>query len=316
MSEPERYRQSRRGREPRVNGPRAYRNRRTVLTFPRTQAQALGALAYRAFACRVFARCAFTLGVGLSALGCGGARGAEASLEGLAPGTTTLRIENHVGTPSTLDRVSITIDGDPVPLSSLPPEGAPAATIGALRLQPGAHTIAVRAKARAPNSEVIVVGAQQPFHVMRGPAAITVDVRSGAGHDGPTPSSPAGEPPLVVSLTILGGTIAPEIGVAPADGKDDRCSGLLPIPRALCRAAFDLDEATRRKDLVAAVCLRDKIAEMRRLANISESGGGDSPALAEARVAVLAREVDRCVGTDLAAPAVDGTTVRRVRSSP
>ena len=58
---------------------------------------------------------------------------------------------------------------------------------------------------------------------------------------------------------------APEIGAPPLDGKDERCAALQPIPRALCRAAVDLEEATRRNDVAAAYCVRDKIAEMRRL---------------------------------------------------
>ena len=36
-----------------------------------------------------------------------------------------------------------------------------------------------------------------------------------------------------------------------------------PIPRALCRAAFDLDEANRHSDVVTSLCLRDKLAELR-----------------------------------------------------
>jgi hypothetical protein len=305
MSEASPYRHLRRGREKRVNGPGAERNRRTVLTFRRTAALATSALAM--------------LGVSLVTLGCGGARGADTSqagLAGLAPGTTTLRIANHVGAPNELDRITIAVDGENVPLTSLPPEGAAPATIGALRLKPGPHHIAVRAKARAPNSEVLVVGAQQPFHLSRGPSAITIDVRSAAAdrpNEAPVTLRTARErsATIAVSLSILGGVMAPEIGAAPPDEKDERCGALLPIPRALCRAAVDLDEATRKNDVVAALCVRDKIAEMRKLAIIGESGLGDSPALAEAQVAQLAKQVEQCVGDVVASPASDGLTVKR-----
>ena len=42
----------------------------------------------------------------------------------------------------------------------------------------------------------------------------------------------------------------------------------------------------------------------------------DRLAALEARVAVLAKEVELCVGIDIAAPALDGVTVQRARSSP
>jgi hypothetical protein len=248
------------------------------------------------------------LAVGLTAGGCysgRGAQGAGGSLLGLRPGTTTLRIANNVRAPGELERVVITIDGEAVPLSALPPDGGDPASIGALRLKPGAHLIAVRAKARAQNSEQLVVGAQQPFHITEGPAAITIDVRSGL--------PAAGAAPLAVTLTILGGSMAPEFGVAPADDKDERCAALLPIPRALCRAAVDLDEATRKNDIPAMLCVRDKIAEMRKLAIIGETGKGDSIAMAEQHVAALARQVELCAGDVVASPASDGITVTRPR---
>jgi hypothetical protein len=244
---------------------------------------------------------ALALELGLLTGGCGGALG---SLDGLAAGTTTLRIANHVAAPGQLEGVTIAVDGETVPLSSVPPDGGDAATIASLRLAPGGHSIAVRAKARAPGSEVIVVGAQLPFLVERGPAAITIDVRSAAPGSSSTSASP-----VAVALTILGGRMAPDFGVVPSDDKDERCATLLPIPRALCRAAVDLDTATRKNDIVAALCVRDKLAEMRRLAIIGESGQGDSVSMAEVQVAHLSREVELCAGDVVVAPGPDGLTV-------
>ncbi len=247
----------------------------------------------------------FLAALGLALLaGCGGALGHAGGRGGAfagEPGTTAIRVVNHVAPPGELDRLAITVDGEPVSLTSVPPLGAAPAVVARLHLVPGAHSIGVRAKARAPGSEVLVVGAQQPFHVGDAAAAITIDVRSAPGDAGVAA-------PIAVSLGIQGGRMAPEFGVAPADDKDERCAALLPIPRAICRAAVDLDEAARKNDVVAAFCVRDKLAEMRRLALVSESGTGDAVAMAEAEVAELSRRVELCSGPS-AAPQPDGVTV-------
>jgi hypothetical protein len=247
----------------------------------------------------------FPLVAGLLLSGCGAAS-AQSPLAGAAPGTTTVRVVNHVSTPDELDRVSITIDGEPLALSAVPPPGGDPAMVATLRLPPGAHTIAVRAKARARGSEVVVVGAQQPFHVGAAPAAITIDVCSGAETAGASA-------PVSMVLAIAGGRMDPEFGVAPSDDKDERCARLLPVPRAICRAAVDLDEATRRRDVVAALCVRDKLTEMRKLALITEAGAGDSVTMAEAGVLSLSRQVDSCVGALLQSSQPDGLTVEPSR---
>jgi len=275
-----------------VNAPDTPRIRRTVLTSRFVPALALG------------------LGV-LS--GCAGSTARPpVPLSSLPPGTTTLRITNHVSAPGQLDRITIAVDGDRVPLSSVPPVGAHPATVASLRLPPGAHTITVRARAHAAGEDVIVVGAHQIFHVARGPAAITIDVRSALpGQRGGHPHPPA-EAPLALSLAMAGGVMAPEIGVPPREDRDERCAGLLPIPHALCRAAVDLDEANRKNDVVSAYCVRDKIAEMRKLAVIGESGKAESIAMAEAQIGSLARQVELCAGVPPVTIAPDGVTVTRV----
>jgi hypothetical protein len=251
------------------------------------------------------------LALGLAALSSGcGASGGAGSLSGLAPGTTTLRIVNHVGAPGALDGVSIAVDGEAVPLTAVPPRGASPAVVAALRLGPGAHTIAVRARAHAPGSDVIVIGAQQGFHLAAGAAAITIDVRSGEAA-----SSGAAEP-IAVSLAILGGSMDPDFGAPPAEDRGERCAPLLPTARALCRAAVELDDATRRSDVVAALCVRDKLGEMRRLALISESGKGDAVSMVEGEIAALSRQVERCIGGVVASPGPDGVTVTRPAPAP
>ncbi len=181
--------------------------------------------------------------------------------------------------------------------------------MASLRLSPGPHSIAVRARARAqvPGSEVIVVSAQQPFLVQRGPAAITVDVRSAVAEANTTT-------PVALALTIVGGRMAPDFGVTPSDDKDERCAGLLPIPRALCRAAVDLDEATRKNDVTATLCVHDKLLEMRKLAVIGETSEGDTVRMAEAQIAQLSRRVELCTAELLATPLPDGLTVTRPRT--
>ncbi len=248
-----------------------------------------------------------SVAIGAGSAGCGGAP-TPLTLNGLHAGTTTVRITNNVTAPGQLDRVTIVVDGEVLPLSSVPPDGGAAAVVASLHLAPGSHSLSVRARARAPGSEVIVVGAQQPFLIERGPAAISVDVRSATGASTASDASP-----IAVSLVILGGRMAPDIGVAPPSEKDERCATLLPIPRALCRAAVDLDDATRKNDIVAALCVRDKLVEMRKLALIGESGKGDSVAMAEAQVTELSAKVELCAADVLSTPAPDGVTVTRPR---
>jgi hypothetical protein len=236
-------------------------------------------------------------------------------LEGVAAGTTAVRVSNDVD-EGELDRLTIMVDDETMPLSALPPAGGDPATVGSLRLPPGAHSIAVRATARR-SGEVIVVGAHQPFLVQRGPSVIGVNVRS-APHS-------SGTSPVIVSLTMLGGRLAPDIGMPPPDGIDEQCATLEPIPRAMCRAAFDLAEANRKNDVVTSLCLRDKLAELRKLAvgtlpappSTAEGAppldGVDSAGLADSRAAALSRLAERCVGDIVASPAPDSVVVTRAR---
>lgn len=211
-----------------------------------------------------------------------------------APGTTTILVENQVASPDELDRLLVTIDDAAVPLSLLPPRGEEPTTLTALRLAPGPHTITVRATTHGAGDEHAVVAAAQTFHVAAAAAAtIGVAVRS----------RPAGSPEgrVAVDLTMRGGHMAAELGAPPAT-QAERCAPLQPTPRALCQAASEMDEATRRNDLVGALCVRDKLAAMRQLAAIG--------AEAEPKVLALGREIERCVRTDVIGGA-DGTTIIR-----
>jgi hypothetical protein len=243
--------------------------------------------------------------IALFAAGCSGKR--PASAVSTAPGTTTILVENHLGSPDTLDRLLVAIDGADIPLGSLPPpEEAPLA-VASLRLRPGSHSISIRATARGAGEGIVVVAAQQLFHVAEAPAAINVNVR----HRREAIDT---EGRIAVDLRMRGGKMAEEFGAAPPEDKDERCAPLgLIIPRAICRAAADLAEAARRDDIKSTLCVRDKLAEMRRLAQIADAASSETTRLAEQQVASLSREVDRCVGdTVLVAP--DGVTVTRPRA--
>jgi len=234
-------------------------------------------------------------------VGCAGGR--HASYASSEPGTTTILVENHVGAPDALDRILVSIDGADVSLSMVPPpEGEPVA-VAMLRLPPGQHTIAVRATAHGADQDIVVVAAQQIFHVSEDPAAINVNVRSQKAEAKPEDQR------LFVHLAMRGGKMAPELGAPPED-KDERCGMQRPIPRALCRAAADLAQASQSSDTMGTLCVQDKLGEMRRLAQIAEASPGETANMAEKQVVALSREVDRCIG-DKVLIAPDGVTVTR-----
>jgi len=227
--------------------------------------------------------------LGLVVAGCSGRRLVAGAGQ---PGTTTILVENQVESPDELDRLLVTIDDATIPLSTVPPRGEQPSALTALRLPPGPHTISVRATAHGAGDARAIVAAAQIFHVAAAAASIGIAVRS----------RPAGSPEgrLAVDLTMRGGHMAAELGAGPAETVAERCAPLQPAPRALCRAAGDLDDATRRNDLVGALCVRDKLTTMRQLAAIG--------ATAEPQVLALSREIDRCVRNDVVGGS-DGTTV-------
>ena len=228
---------------------------------------------------------------GLVIAGCSARRSVVGAGE---PGTTTILIENAVASPDELDRVVVTIDDAVVPLSMLPSRGEEPAALTALRLAPGAHTISVRAATHGAGDDRAVVAAVQTFHVAAAAASIGIAVRSrpATGVDGR----------IAVDLKMSGGHMAAELGAAVPETQAERCDPLLPTPRALCRAANDMDEAARRNDLVGVLCVRDKLTTMRQLALIG--------AMAEPHVLALSREIDRCTRTDVIG-GPDGTTVTK-----
>lgn len=239
--------------------------------------------------------------VALLAAGCAGKR--PASSASTEPGTTTILVENHVSSPDALDRLLIAVDGADVPLASVPPPEEDPLAVAWLRLPPGPHTIAIRAMTRGADQSLLVIAAQQLFHVAKAAAAINVHVRSrGAATDA--------DERIAVDLRMRGGQMAPAFGAAPPEDKEERCAPLRPIPRALCRAAVDLDQAAKRDDIKSSLCIQDKLSEMRRLAQIADSTSSETASIVEQQVRELSGQVDRCIG-DAVLIAPDGVTVTR-----
>lgn len=221
------------------------------------------------------------------------------------PGTTTLRVENHVVDPEHLDALSMTVDGVTIPLSTLPPAGRAATKVTRLELGAGRHALSARIKGHTGEAGVIVVDTQQGFHLGKAPAVITVVLRSGKDVGGPSIE------PIAIRVTLEGGQLDPEMDAAPPVDRTARCAPLLPVPKALCRAAAELDTATRSKNVVATLCVRDKLDAMRRLAELREPGATDGVSLAEAQIATLSRQIERCGGGAVAMAAPEGVSVER-----
>lgn len=227
--------------------------------------------------------------VGLVVAGCSSPRRVVGAGQ---PGTTTILVENQTEAPDEFDRLLVTIDDVTVPLATLPPRGEEPAALTALRLPPGPHTLSVRVTTHGAGDARAVVAAAQTFHVAAAAASIGIAVRS----------RPAGSPEgrIAVDLTMRGGHMTAALDAGPAETVAERCAPLQPAPRALCRAASDMDEAARRNDLVGVLCIRDKLTTMRQLAAIG--------ATALPQVLALSRAIDRCVRNDVVGGA-DGTTV-------
>ncbi|MEO7328721.1 MAG: hypothetical protein ABI193_09100, partial [Minicystis sp.] len=230
---------------------------------------------------------AFALGFGLLTAGCGAP--SRLPLSARAPGTTTILVANHLDLGDEIDHLRVSIDDTAIPLSTVPPRREVAAALASLRLPPGPHSISVRVTTHGRDGSMAVVDARQIFHVAETASEIDIDLRSRTA-----PSDLDAR--VAVDLTMAGGHMDPELGGAQPEGKDARCAPLQPIPRALCRAAADLDEAGRRNDLVSVLCIRDKLGEMRKVSLIGETSDSPTATLATKRVQDLSKEIDRCVG--------------------
>jgi hypothetical protein len=248
---------------------------------------------------------ALALGLGLLSAGCGAA--SRTPLSARAPGTTTILVGNQLDPRDELDHLRVSVDDAVLPLATVPPRGEVSAALGTLRLAPGPHDISVRLTTHGEDAAIAVVDARLLFHLDGRASEIDITLRS-------RPRSSDFDARVAIELSMQGGHLSPEIGAPPVEGKDARCAPLQPVPRALCRAAADLDEASRRNDLVGALCIREKLGEMRKLSLIGETSTPEVATMATERVRALEQAIGRCAGDVVIGK--DGLTVIKPGASP
>jgi hypothetical protein len=229
-------------------------------------------------------------------------------------GTTTVLLANRVDPPFRLERVVLDVDGQRMPLSTVPPAGAEPATLARLRLAPGEHTLQVLASAAGPGggdgATIATLRTAQSFQIGEAPARVSVRLSmasasasagASAGAGNGAPRDEAGARQLDVAFQMHGGELATPVGQLGAAG-DDRCKRLEPARRAVCRAETFVARARERRDLAVLGCSLDALATMRTLAAALEDArraGDPAPDAevirsAEDRLVVLAHEIEKC----------------------
>jgi hypothetical protein len=223
------------------------------------------------------------------------------------PGETLILLENRVNGPCELQWAHVRVDDRPLALATITPPGASAATLDRPVLAPGEHTLSIVASASCPTpgaaEHATVLQATTPVYMGTTGGKITISLASKPG---------GGDAGMVASFAVAGGEV-----LAPrADGGEVDCRARLPIDGAVCRTEAMLARARERRDLVRALCVNDKLREMRLLADtLQPSAAGDGPlgdvaADAARRVLLLATEAELCSGEDSFAEG--GTRMDRV----
>jgi len=130
--------------------------------------------------------------------------------------------------------------------------------------------------------------------VADGPATIHLALRS---RERPQ----AFEERLAIDLSMPGDVMEPDVGAQPRD-RAARCAPMVPVQRAMCRVAVRLDEATAQRDIVLALCLRQKLGAMQRLSDEASSAAGEAKQMAEEQIMRIGRHADQCIGEETLAP--------------
>ena len=222
----------------------------------------------------------FALGPLACADGAPGPRGAGGG------GDAPVRVVNDVGQGFELDRLVLAVDGVDLPVSAIPPAGHPAGATTTLHLAPGEHALTARALASASSTggragDRVVVGSQQGFRTTDAPLLLVVRVYTRRRR----PTRWASASPWTCAS-------------ATERWRRTRARAGLPWS-ATCATRPSYSCALQRRDVVLASCVRDKLAEMRRLADLREgTGASETAALVEQRVGALSRRVDTCVGDE------------------
>ncbi|HVY46087.1 MAG TPA: hypothetical protein VHB21_09420, partial [Minicystis sp.] len=187
------------------------------------------------------------------------------------PGEAALRVVNEVGDGFEIASLTLTVDGAAVPVVAVPPRrGAPPTTL-VVPLPRGEHVIDAHAVVTETGThDRVVVCTQQTVRAGATPGVVTVRVYSrpprpvdralarGAGAVGPDTNDE--RVALDVTLASAGVEAGPAV---------DACGTKAPMERAVCHATAQLDRASRDNDVVLTLCVRDRLAEMRRLVDLA-----------------------------------------------
>lgn len=218
---------------------------------------------------------------------------------------TPILLENQVAEPCQVVSANAKVDDRPLERTTISPPGAPAASLDRPILAPGEHEVSITAQLACSGADLqAVLQMTQPVYIGKSGASITIVL----SRDTAAPSG------LSARLSVVGGEV-----LAPrADGGEVDCRGRVPLDRAICRTESALAQARKMKDAVRALCVGEKLREMRLIAETLSRGPlgqGPAPNLddveadATRRVIALADEADRCVGDEMMGG--EGTVVER-----
>ncbi|MBK8251314.1 MAG: hypothetical protein IPK82_01430 [Polyangiaceae bacterium] len=211
-----------------------------------------------------------------------------------APGATAILLSNQVNGPCQLTWANANVDGRSLERTTIAPPGAPPASLERPVLAPGQHVITLTAAASCEGKDQgAVLTFSQPVYMRNQGGAITIQISGNQN----TPSG------LEAKLTIEGG----ELLNPRADGGELNCRGRMPMDSAICRTEAALGRARSQRDLVLTLCLSEKLREMRVIADTTQGQKTEATDLAlagqqdsaVARVLVLAREAESCIGLEM-----------------
>ena len=219
------------------------------------------------------------------------------------PGSTAILLSNQVDGDCDLSWANARIDDRALDLVTIAPPGAPPAPLARPILAPGEHTLTISASAACKTKsgeQPAVLSVTQPIYMGKDGGQILVSLAPDKDAQGS----------LKATFDVQGGhVLAPR-----ADGQEVNCGARLPMDWAICRTETSLAQARQKRDLVLAMCLSDKLKEMRLVKSTLEPGAlgigapdtaprdvqdmrpSDVAEDATHRVLALAREADFCIG--------------------
>ena len=258
------------------------------------------------------------LAAGLVALAAGCA-GSRVEARAPKPGEATLRIVNDVSDAYEVGQLNLAIDGAALPVTAIPAHKGDAPAMILIKLPPGEHSFEAHAIVTENDThDRVVVCTQQNVRAGATPGVVTVRIYSrppvakdrelarGAGAVGPEDRDD--RVALDIQLASAGSEAGPSV---------DACGTKAPVDRAICRAAAQLDRAAKANDVVLTLCVRDRLTEMRRLADLNATSSGDNTAAVDRKVVLLEQQVNACVDASSLAgfDAVPGAKLPEPRSS-